>query len=62
MAGIGDVLAKTAGKGAGVSTVSSYFNISSEVCFIRFILFYARYICDCNINIKYFTGLPKQSS
>ena len=29
MAGIGDVLAKTAGKGAGVSTVSSYCD-----CFI----------------------------
>ena len=36
MAGIGDVLAKTAGKGAGVSTVSSYCDVISYVCFIHF--------------------------
>ena len=36
MAGIGDVLAKTAGKGAGVSTVSRYCDVSSYVCFIHF--------------------------
>ena len=38
MAGIGDVLAKTAGKGAGVSTVSRYCDVSSYVCFIHFII------------------------
>ena len=36
MAGIGDVLAKTAGKGAGVSTVSRYCDVSSYVWFIHF--------------------------
>ena len=36
MAGIGDVLAKTAGKGAGVSTVSRYCDVSSYVYFIHF--------------------------
>ena len=40
MAGIGDVLAKTAGKGAGVSTVSRYCDVSSYVWFIHVIGYY----------------------
>lgn len=38
MAGIGDVLAKTAGKGAGVSTVSRYCDVSSYVILHPFFL------------------------